>query len=69
MLNKDIIIERLMNQNQKLAEQNALLLQKVQQLEEKIARFEKNSNNSSKPPSSDIINPKPKREKFPLFEQ
>ena len=37
-----------------------LLQQKVQQLEEKIARLEKNSSNSSKPPSSDIINPKQK---------
>ena len=35
------------------------LQQKVQQLEEKIARLERNSSNSSKPPSSDIINPKP----------
>jgi hypothetical protein len=49
MLNKDTIIEQLMKQNQQLAEQNILLLQKVQQLEEKIARIEKNSNNSSKP--------------------
>ena len=32
---------------------------KIAELEEKIARLEKNSSNSSKPPSSDIINPKP----------
>jgi transposase len=59
MVNKDIIIERLIRQNQLLVEQNTQLQQKVQQLEEKIARLEKNSSNSSKPPSSDIVNPKP----------
>lgn len=59
MASKDIIIERLIEQNQYLTEQNMLLLQKVRQLEEKIARLERNSSNSSKPPSSDIINPKP----------
>ena len=59
MINKDVIIERLMEQNHSLAEQNMLLQQKVQQLEEKIIRLERNSSNSSKPPSSDIINPKP----------
>ena len=30
----------------------------MQLLEEKIAQLEKNSNNSSKPPSSDIVKPK-----------
>ncbi len=59
MINKDIIIERLIEQNQRLTEQNMQLQQKLQQLEEKIARLERNSSNSSKPPSSDIINPKP----------
>jgi len=33
---------------------------KIAQLEEMIARLQKNSSNSSKPPSSDIIKPKPK---------
>ncbi len=59
MLNKDLIIERLIEQNQLLTEQNMQLHAEVQQLKEKIARLEKNSSNSSKPPSSDIINPKP----------
>jgi transposase len=59
MINKDIIIERLIEQNQLLTEQNMELQRKVQQLEEKIARLERNSSNSSKPPSSDIVNPKP----------
>ena len=58
MVNKDLIIERLIEQNQRLTEQNMQLQQKLQQLEEKIARLERNSSNSSKPPSSDIINPK-----------
>lgn len=35
----------------------AYLLQRIQVLEEKIARLEKNSSNSSKPPSSDITKP------------
>jgi transposase len=59
MLNKDIIIERLLEQNQILAEQNQFLKRRIAELEEKIARLEKNSFNSSRPPSSDIINPKP----------
>lgn len=70
MLNKDVIIERLMEQNQQQADQIQLLTDEKQQLrehikllEEKIARLEKNSSNSSKPPSSDIINPKPENKK------
>ena len=59
MVDKDVIIARLLRQNQLLTEQVQLLEAKVQQLEEKIARLEKNSSNSSKPPSSGIINPKP----------
>ena len=35
----------------------AYLLQRIQLLEEKIARLERNSTNSSKPPSSDITKP------------
>ena len=35
----------------------AYLLQRIQVLEEKIARLEKNSSTSSKPPSSDITKP------------
>jgi len=48
-----------MEQNQLLVTQNLQLHAEIQQLKEKIARLEKNSSNSSKPPSSDIINPKP----------
>lgn len=36
------------------------LLEKIQQLEEQLARASKNSKNSSKPPSSDIVKPPPK---------
>ena len=63
MTNKDVIIARLLEQNQLLTEHNIQLQQKVQMLEEKIARLEKNSSNSSKPPSSDIINPQPTNKK------
>ena len=46
-----------------LAEENKQLREHIKLLEEKIARLEKNSSNSSKPPSSDIINPKPSTKK------
>ncbi len=47
---KDLLIEQ-------LKAENKALKQTIKALEEKIARLEKNSNNSSKPPSSDIIKP------------
>jgi len=50
MQDKDAIIRHLMEENKQLREH-------IKLLEEKIARLEKNSSNSSKPPSSDIINP------------
>ena len=66
MRNKDVIIARLLRQNELLkqqvqlfTEENKQLREHIQLLEEKIARLQKNSSNSSKPPSSDIINPKP----------
>jgi hypothetical protein len=56
-MDKNAIIE-------KLTKQVALLLERIRQLEqentmfkEKIAQLEKNSSNSSKPPSSDIVKP------------
>jgi len=56
-MDKNTIIE-------KLTKQVALLLERIRQLEqentmlkEKIAQLEKNSSNSSKPPSSDIVKP------------
>jgi len=47
---KDAIIE-------KLTRQVTTLLARVEQLEDEIARLKKDSNNSSKPPSSDIVKP------------
>lgn len=40
-----------------VAKTTAPLLKKIAELEQKIARLEKNSSNSSKPPSSDIVKP------------
>ena len=66
MTNKDVIIAQLLRQNEQQANQIGLLTEQIlqlhnenQELRERIARLEKNSSNSSKPPSSDIINPKP----------
>src|SRR3972149_7632198 len=50
MADKDVIIEQQKAQIQKL-------LQRIQQLEEEIARLKKDSSNSSQPPSSDIVKP------------
>jgi transposase len=51
MQNKDDIIA-------KLNEKVETLINRIQQLEEEIARLKKDSDNSSKPPSSDIVKPK-----------
>jgi transposase len=59
MTNKDVIIAQLLRQNEQQSEQIRLLTEENQRLRERIARLEKNSSNSSKPPSSDIINPQP----------
>ncbi|MBN1855156.1 MAG: transposase [Pirellulales bacterium] len=53
---KDVIIAQLRQENSEL---RAL----VAQLRDKIAKLEKNSSNSSKPPSSDIVDPQPNRTK------
>ena len=52
-MDANLIIEQLIAENKALREM-------VIQLQERIARLEKNSGNSSKPPSSDIVKPKPK---------
>jgi len=49
-MDKDAIIE-------KLRQYIKLLEEKIQRLEERIAQLGKNSSNSSKPPSSDIVKP------------
>ena len=59
MTNKDVIIAQLSQQNAQQADPIRLLTEENQQLRERIARLEKNSSNSSKPPSSDITNPQP----------
>lgn len=41
-----------------LREQNRQLLEKIHQLEAQLAAAKKNSRNSSKPPSTDLVNPK-----------
>jgi len=50
MEDKDAVIKQLTEENKKLREH-------IKLLEEKIARLQKNSGNSSKPPSSDIVKP------------
>ena len=59
MSDKDVMIRQLQQQNAELRRQNAELLIWVQQLRDKIAKLEKNSSNSSKPPSSDTIDSQP----------
>ena len=61
-MDKDAIIEKLAKQVallferiRQLEQENAALKEKIQMLKEKIAQLQKNSSNSSKPPSSDII--------------
>ena len=56
MQDKDAIIEKLIEENKQLREH-------IKLLQEKITRLERNSSNSSKPPSSDIVNPKPPAKK------
>jgi transposase len=51
MDDKDVIITQQRKQIQ-------ALLERIKELEEEIARLKKNSGNSSKPPSSDIVKPK-----------
>jgi transposase len=57
MQNKDAIIEELRRQVALLLERVRQLEQENRMLKEKIARLERNSSNSSKPPSSDIVKP------------
>ena len=65
MSNKDSIIEPLRNEMESLREEIRQLRELVDQLrsenkrlKEKLAASKKNSRNSSKPPSSDIVKPK-----------
>jgi transposase len=55
MNDKDVLIERLMRRIESLLEKMQQLEAENLELKERIARLEKNSATSSKPPSSDII--------------
>jgi len=57
MIDKDAIIERLTQENRQLRATVALLNSQVEEIREQIAKLKKNSRNSSKPPSSDIVKP------------
>jgi transposase len=59
MNDKDVLIERLMRRIESLLEKMQQLEAENLELKERIARLEKNSATSSKPPSSDIIHPQP----------
>jgi len=70
MQDKDVIIAQLLRQNSLLKEQVAKLKEQLldfevenQKLREKTVRLEKNSSNSSRPPSSDIVDPQPANKK------
>jgi transposase len=56
-MDKDAIIEKLTKQAALLLERLRMLEQENTMLKERIAQLEKNSSNSSKPPSSDIVKP------------
>lgn len=65
MSNANGIIESLIKENESLRQENRQLREivetlnrKINTLEEKLAASKKNSRNSSKPPSSDIVKPK-----------
>jgi len=50
-------VAELLEANEQLVKKNAALIERVTQLVEKVAKLFKNSSNSSKPPSSDIVKP------------
>ncbi len=58
MQNKDAIIEKQRQYIKLLEEKIHTMELYIAKLEERIAQLEKNSGNSSKPPSSDIVKPK-----------
>lgn len=61
MDDKDVIIARLQDENHLFREHVQLLKDEITSLRDEIARLKKNSGNSAKPPSSDIVKPpKPK---------
>ena len=63
MKNKDAIIAEQQAIIAELTKTVETLLRRIQELEDEIAGLKKDSNNSSKPPSSDIVKPKTKVQK------
>jgi transposase len=61
MNSNEIMFAQLMEENRQLRETVMFLNSKIETMEAEIAKLKKNSRNSSKPPSSDIV--KPKRQK------
>jgi transposase len=57
MVSNDLILAQLMEENRQLRETVMFLNSRIDTLQEEIARLKKNSRNSSKPPSSDIVKP------------
>jgi len=57
MVAKDVMLAQLMQENRQLRETVVFLNNQIDTLREEIARLKKNSRNSSKPPSSDIVKP------------
>jgi len=57
MIDKDVIIDRFLEENRQLRATIASLNSQIEQLQEQIAKLKKTSRNSSKPPSSDIVKP------------
>ena len=56
---KDVIIGRLEALVEGQQAQIRALTERIRELEDEVARLKKNSSNSSKPPSSDIVKPRP----------
>jgi len=50
-------VAELLKANEQLVRENAELTERVTKLTEKVAKLSRNSSNSSKPPSSDIVKP------------
>src|SRR4030043_2063782 len=57
MVSGDVMLARVMEENRQLRETVLFLNSKIDALQQEIARLKKNSRNSSKPPSSDIVKP------------
>jgi hypothetical protein len=61
MKSNNVMLARLMEENRQLRETVMFLNSKIETLQNEIAKLKKNSRNSSKPPSSDIVKPKKRK--------